>query len=103
MAASAPKKSRREDLNMAASAQPNSENDKLNEDPKRRIQDFLTEMEAGRMRSTEKTARGRKFSAYRTKITVPKSRLPLRHLYDAYDDDDDDPNERRVALRNCLF
>lgn len=50
------------------------------------------------MRLTEKTARGRKFSAYRTKITGPKSRLPLRHLYDAYDDDDDDPTEDLVSI-----
>ena len=83
MAASAPKKSRREDLNV---------------DPQRRILDFLTVKQAGRMRSTEMDAQGREFSAYRTKITVPKSLLPLRHLYDDYSDDDDDPTEDLASI-----
>ena len=59
-------------MSSAAAKKTRREDDKLGEDIEGEVTNFLTQRELGRVRTTERRARHRKYSAAITKITVPR-------------------------------
>lgn len=69
---------------MSSAAKKPQHMDKLNEDPKGNIADFLTHRELGRVRTTERAARYQTYSAAITKITVPRDSEIQLNFWERY-------------------